>query len=103
MGFNCVGALILQLVSAQLVEQTDSAASLVLVDEDSPVLSRDALQSQLQLRPAIAAQAMEDVSGETLRVDPQHRRRVAGQGSSGQNHCLLHGRIVNNAVESKDP
>ncbi len=71
-----IRAVILQLIGAQLVEQPDPAAFLVLVNQQAPALARDGLQCQLQLGAAIAAQAVEHVSREALRMNP-HQRRIA--------------------------
>ena len=45
-GFHRVGALVLQLVGAQLVQQADAAALLVLVDQQAAALSGDALRAR---------------------------------------------------------
>ena len=66
-GFHGVGALILQFVGAQLVQQADAAPFLMLVDQQAAAFVGDRLQRQFKLRAAIAAQAVEDVAGQALR------------------------------------
>jgi hypothetical protein len=73
--FHRIGAVILQLISAQLVHQADTAAFLVFVDDQASPLSRNRMQRDLELRPAIAPQTMKDVSGQALRMDAQKRGR----------------------------
>jgi hypothetical protein len=53
--FHGVGAMVLQLVGAQLIEQTDSAAFLIFVDKQSPALLTDRLEREFKLEPAIAS------------------------------------------------
>src|SRR5208283_2772382 len=77
-GLDRIRALVLQLVSAQLVEQADAAAFLRLVDQQPAALARDAFDGNLQLRPAIAAQAVENVAGQALGMNA-NQRCAAGQ------------------------
>ena len=91
-GFHGIGALILQFVGAQLVKQADSAAFLMLVDQQPAAFVGDPLERQFKLRAAIAAQAMEDIAGQALRMDPHQRRRVAGETSPIQHDRLFDGR-----------
>ena len=85
-GFHGIGALVLEFVGAQLVQQPDAAPFLVLVDEQAAALLGDALERQFQLRAAVAAQAVEDVSGEALGMDAHQGRAAPGcrwRGQSG--------------------
>ena len=72
-GFDRVGAVVLQLIGAEFVEQPDAAAFLVLVNQQAGAFLRDAFERDLELRAAIAAQAVEDVAREALRMDAHQR------------------------------
>ncbi len=67
--FDGVGASVLQLVSAEFVEQADAAALLMLIDQQAAACFGDQVERELQLRAAIAAQAVKDIAGEALRMD----------------------------------
>ena len=72
-GVDGVGAVILQLIGADLVAQADPAALLDQVDHDAPALAADPGERRIELRPAVAAQAAEHLAGEARAVDPgQH-------------------------------
>src|SRR5580700_1697572 len=88
-GFHGVGAAVLQLVGAQFVKQTDAAALLVLIDQQATSFFGDQVERQLQLRPAIAAQAVEDVAGEALRVDANEGRLGVGGNIAHPEHDTL--------------
>src|SRR5579885_3738687 len=64
-----IGAGVLQFVGAQFVQQTDAAPFLMLVDEQSASFPGNPLQGNLELRAAIATQAVEYIAGETLGVN----------------------------------
>ena len=68
-GLDRVGALLLQLVGAQLVQQADPAPLLGEVEEDAAALALDHRQRRVELLAAVAAHAVEDVAGEALAVD----------------------------------
>ena len=67
-GVDGVEALLLELVGAQLVEQADAAPLLGEVDEHAAALALDHRQRRLELLAAVAAQRVEDVAGQALRV-----------------------------------
>ena len=73
-GLHGIGALILQLICAQLVHQADAPAFLMLVDNQASAFGRDCAQRDFQLRAAVAAKAMKDVACQTLRMNPQKGR-----------------------------
>ena len=88
--FYRVESAILQLVGAQLIEQSDASAFLVLVDQQSASLLRNLIERQLELRTAIAAQTVEHVAREALRMDAHQRRpQLRGKVSQLQNHGLF--------------
>src|SRR6266545_6725987 len=64
-----VEPVLLELVRAQLVEQSDAASLLRHVEEHAALLGCDPTQRVLELLAAVAAQRVEDVPGQTLRVD----------------------------------
>ena len=101
-GFHGVGAMVLQLVSAELVEQADAAALLMLVDEQAAALLGDALERNFKLRAAIAAQAVKHVSGEALGMNANQRRGAGGQVPHFQ-HDGFFGEVAIAAFESIDP
>ena len=67
-GVDGVEALLLELVGLELVEQADAAALLGEVEQHAAALLLDAQQRVLELLAAVAAQRVEDVAGEALRV-----------------------------------
>ncbi len=73
---SCAG--VLQLVGAQLVEEADAAAFLVEVDDHPATRFGDQFHCPPQLHPAVAAQRVEDIAGETLRVHPHQHVALAG-------------------------
>ncbi len=77
-GFNGIGAAVLQLVGAQFVHQAYATALLQLIHDQAAPGCGNLRQSDLQLRPAVAAQAVEYVAGEALGMDAHERRRIDG-------------------------
>jgi hypothetical protein len=70
-GFDGIGAFVLQLVGAKLVEQADASAFLQFVDQQAAAFGGDAGEGDVQLGAAIAAQAVEHVTGEALGMDAE--------------------------------
>ena len=58
--------MILEFIRPQLVQQTDSAAFLMLIDDEPPAFSRDFTQRNLQLRTAVASKTVEYIARKTL-------------------------------------
>jgi hypothetical protein len=75
-GFDGVAALVLELVGAELGHEADAAAFLLFIEEDAGALGGDHGEGEVELVVAVAAQRVEDVSGEALGVD-------ADQGDAG--------------------
>ena len=67
-GLDRVEAVLLQAVGAQLVQQADAAALLGEVEQHALALALDHRQRRFELLAAVAAQRVEDVAGEALRV-----------------------------------
>ena len=86
--------MVLQFVGAQLVQQTDAAALLVLVDDEPPAFLGDLFQGQLELCAAVAAQAVENVAGEALGMDAHQGRRRALQIAHLQHHRFFDAIVV---------
>jgi len=102
-GLHGVCAAILKLVGAELIEQTDATAFLVLVNQQSPALFGDQIQRQLELGSAITAEAMKHVAGEAFRVDANQGRLVtAGQVAHAEHDAFLDIAAVY-AFEAEDP
>src|SRR5947209_7731597 len=88
-GFNGIGAMILQFIRAKLIHQADPSPLLVFVDDQTSTFPGDFLQRNLELCPAVAAKAMEYIAGETLRVNPQKGWRISRYVAHPENNSLL--------------
>lgn len=64
--FYGVGALVLQMVGANFVEQTDTAPFLAQVEQNAATLFGDALEGFLQLIAAVAAHGKQRIAGQAL-------------------------------------
>ena len=71
--FHGVGAAVLQLIGAEFVEQSNAAPFLMLVDQQAAAFFGNQVERELQLRAAVAAEAMEDIAGEALGVNANKR------------------------------
>lgn len=69
-----IQAFILKLVRAQFIQQSDTTAFLMFVDEEAAALSHNLIERQLQLCPAVTTQAMKHVTGQALGMNPHQRR-----------------------------
>ncbi len=78
-GFDGVGAGVLQFVRSDFVEQTDAAAFLLFVDHQAAAFGGDGFQGEFKLGAAIAAQAVKDVAGEALGMDADQNGFGRGQ------------------------
>ena len=87
--FHRVQSLILQFVSAQLGHQADAASLLLLVNQDARTGLGNLAQRQLQLQTAIAAQRMEHVARQALRMDAHQRRRRMNVAHHQRNRFLF--------------
>ena len=88
-GFVCldgVSTFVLQLVGAEFVDDADATAFFHFVDNEATTVAGDGREGKLKLLAAIAAQTMEDVSGEALGMDPQDRGRAGLQVSENDGH-----------------
>jgi hypothetical protein len=80
-GFDSVEAVVLELVSTKFGHEANAATFLLLIEEDSGAFRGNALECELQLETAIAADGAEDVSCQALGVD-------ADNGSWGGRSCV---------------
>ena len=76
-GFDRVHAAVLQLIRTQLVHQSDAAALLRQIEQDSRPRLPDFLEREFELRTAIAAQRREHVAGQALRVHAHEGRGLS--------------------------
>lgn len=82
-GIDGIEAAVLEGVGAKLADQADAAAFLGEIKEDPGAFLAHAMQGGLQLRPAIAAQAAEEVAGEAFGVETGERGRSGSVGVLG--------------------
>ena len=73
-GLDGVAAVVLEFVGAELCHEADTAAFLLLVEEDAGAGGGDGGEGELELLAAVAAERVEDVSGEALGVDADDGR-----------------------------
>src|SRR3989441_2484558 len=78
-GFDGVLALILKLVRAHLVHETDPPPLLAHVHEHAPPLGLDDRECLLELRPAVAAARVKDLADQAGRVATREPREVHGR------------------------
>src|SRR5688572_11604186 len=84
-----VRAFVLQLVRLELVEQADASPFLVEIDHDAAPLRLDHLHRRVELPAAVAAEGVEDVAREALRVHPHQHALTIGQVAVDQRHMLV--------------
>jgi hypothetical protein len=84
-GFDRIETLILELVGAEFGHEPDAATFLLLVKQDTGALVGDALKGEMELVVAVAAERVEDVTGEALGVDAHDRRDWLAVGSGRVN------------------
>jgi hypothetical protein len=73
-GLDGIETAVLQGVGLEFRHQSNSAAFLLLIDQNARTFLGDHGERHFQLLPAIATQGTEDVSGEALRVNSNQRR-----------------------------
>src|SRR5438128_6910807 len=100
-GFDGVLALILKLVRAHLVHETDPPPLLAHVHEHAPPLALDDRECLLELRPAVAAARVEDVADQALGVDADQHRLVTHHLPHHERHRypVIHARVVRDRGE----
>mgnify|MGYP003337768708 CR=1 FL=1 len=75
-GFDRVLALVLQRVSADLVQQADTTPFIEHVDDDAAALAFDLRHRRFELFSAVAAFGAEHIAGQALRMQAREHRRV---------------------------
>src|SRR2546426_455245 len=100
-GFDGVLALILKLVRAHLVHETDPPPLLAHVHEHAPPLGLDDRECLLELRPAVAAARVKDIADQALGVDADQHRLVADHlpHHERHRHPVVHARVVRDRGE----
>ena len=76
---NGVGTFVLQRVGTDLVDDTNAAAFLLLVNNHSATLFRNRLHRKVKLFAAITFCRMKNIAGQTLRVYPDRNRLIGSQ------------------------
>ena len=77
--FDGVEALVLELVGTELGHEANAATLLLLIEQDAGAFCGDEAEGEVELVVAVAAEGVEDVSGEALGVDADDGSdRVAG-------------------------
>ena len=102
-GLYSVGALVLQLVSTQLVEQPDATAFLVLVDQETASEAGDGFERDFELGAAIAAEAVKDVAGQTLGMNADERRLAGREIAHLQGDGFLGPAVRQLTAKPEDP
>src|SRR6476646_4687014 len=88
-GVNGVSAEVLQLVSLQFVHQPDAPALVPAdVEHDAAAFGCDGRESSVELRTAVAAQRVEDVASEALRVHPHEQVSAVADLALDQRNVL---------------
>ena len=104
-GFDRIGALILQLIGSEFVHEPDTAALLLLVNDQSAAFTGNLFESDFELGAAIATKAVKDVAGQTLGMDPQQRGLTAAHIAHFEDSGLLESitRSAFEAVDAEEP
>jgi two-component system, LytTR family, sensor kinase len=88
-GLDGVGAGILEFVGADFVEEADAAAFFLFVDDEAAAGGGDGLEGEFKLSAAVATQAVENVAGEALGVNPDEHRFGSGDIAHDDRDGLL--------------
>jgi len=81
--------LILKLVGANLIEQSDASALLWLIDDQATPLLFDQLHGAPKLPSTIALDRMKDITGQALRVNADEAGRSCPDVPLDENHVCL--------------
>lgn len=87
--FHGIRAVVLKLVGPDLVHQADTAPFFLLIDHHAPAFFGDPAKRHFELGPAIAAETVEHVAGQALRMDAHKRRRSRVQVSHPNGNQFL--------------
>src|SRR3989338_8563318 len=93
--------MLLQGVGARFIGKADAAAFLIEIDHRPASFLCDALHRRRELRTAVAAERMERVACQTLRMDAEERRPIRPNLSFDESHVLEYAdeRTINVQVE----
>ena len=90
-GFDRIGAFVLQSVGANFVQQADISAFLAVVEQYAAPLFGDMTERRLQLEAAIAAQAEQGIAGKAFGMDTRQHRRRTGDITIDQRQMVVPG------------
>src|SRR5687767_2044381 len=76
--FHCIVTGILKLISKELIHESDSAAFLELINQNSDSPLPDLFKRKMELIPAIASTGGENVAGQALGVNAEQDGVLAG-------------------------
>src|SRR6266540_798980 len=93
-GLDGVHPVLLELVGLQLVEKADAPALLRHVEEYAALLGADPRERLLELLAAVAAERVEDVSGQTLGVDADEDILLALDVALDERDVVLAGQLL---------
>src|ERR1700704_1256496 len=88
-GLDSVDALILELIRLELVEETNAPALLIEINNDALAFFGNHFHGGLELPPAITAERVEDVTGQTLRVHPDEHAGIRTNVAQHQGDVLV--------------
>src|SRR5690606_8857147 len=100
-GFDGIGALVLQLVGANLVQQTDTATFLAQIEQRTTPLVGNGLQRGFQLEAAITTQAEQRIAGQALRMQATQHGPAIGDIAHRQYDMLLAGVLVEKTMHGE--
>jgi hypothetical protein len=88
-GFDSIGALILQLIGSKFVHEPDATALLLLVDNQSPAFASNLFESDFELGSAVATKAVKDIAGQALGMDPEQWGLATADVAHFEDGCLF--------------
>ncbi|CAI8999925.1 hypothetical protein EMIT0P43_90232 [Pseudomonas jessenii] len=100
-GFNGVGATVLQLIGADLVQQTNAPAFLTQVEQYATTFAGDGLQGGLQLRAAVATLAEQGIARQAFGVQPAEYRGTIVEFTQAQHNVLAAGGFIEKAMHGE--
>ena len=89
-----------ELVCLELVEQPNAPPFLIEIDDHAAALGRDEVHRRIELPAAVTAQRLEDIAGETIRVDANQRVLAVSDLAVDERDMLL---LVDVVLVADDP
>ncbi len=100
-GFDGVGAGILQFVSANLVQQADTTAFLAQIEQHAAALVGNRAQCRFELEAAVTAQAEQRIAGQALGVQTTQHRLAVGHVAERQRDMFLASVLVEKTMHGE--